>query len=112
MIQSEVSGVMFTMDPVKNNKSNIIVEAVWGLGEFIVQGTVNPDHYEIKNQEFRIISKEISSQNNQLIKVGNQNKKVSVGKAYRSVQKLHDRYIKSLAGLGKKIEDHYGFPQD
>src|SRR6185369_979316 len=58
MVQSEVSGVMFTVDPVKNDKDRIIVDAVWGLGEMIVQGSVVPDHYVVQKDTFAILSKE------------------------------------------------------
>ncbi|MEX0621682.1 MAG: phosphoenolpyruvate synthase [Candidatus Woykebacteria bacterium] len=112
MVQSEVSGVMFTVDPVQNNKKKVIIEAVWGLGEFMVQGTVNPDHYELDKEDLKLTEKQIAAQDKQLIKIGKSNKEILVGKKYRSVQKLPDRFIKSLARLGKKIESHYGFPQD
>lgn len=112
MIQSEVSGVMFTIDPVENDKNKIIVEAVWGLGELIVQGSVNPDHFELDKRDLRILEKKISTQTKQLIKVGKDNKEIPVGRSYASAQKLADKHIKALAKLGKKIENHYGFPQD
>jgi pyruvate,water dikinase len=112
MVQSEVSGVMFTIDPTENDKHKIIIESVWGLGELIVQGAVNPDHYEVGKRNFHIIFKQISTQNKQLVKVGKQNKETPVSKAYKGVQKLSDQEIIELAKIGKKIEDHYGFPQD
>ena len=55
MVQSEVSGVMFTIDPVKNDKNKIIIEAVWGLGELIVKGSVNPDHFEINKTTIKTV---------------------------------------------------------
>ncbi|HEX7456074.1 MAG TPA: phosphoenolpyruvate synthase [Candidatus Nanoarchaeia archaeon] len=112
MIQSEVSGVMFTIDPVKNDKSKIVVEAVWGLGESIVQGSVNPDHYEIDKKDLHITDKQISTQAKQLIKVGKQNKEIPVAAAFQAVQKLPNEKIKELSKIGTKIESHYGFPQD
>ena len=112
MVQSEVSGVMFTADPVENDKNKIIIESVWGLGEFIVQGTVNPDHYEVDKHNFNIISKQIAQQKNQLIEVGNENKEIPVAKTFQSAQKLSDTKIVELAKIGRKIENHYGFPQD
>ena len=45
MVESEKSGIMFTIDPVTNDKSKIVIEAIFGLGELIVQGQENPDHY-------------------------------------------------------------------
>ncbi len=112
MVQSDVSGVMFTIDPVKNDKKTIVIEAIWGLGELIVQGAVNPDHYEIDKLSLRIVKKEIATQGKQLIRIQKNNKEIPVGRAYRGVQKLSNGKILSLARLGKKIESHYGFPQD
>src|SRR3989344_3919200 len=70
MIQSDVSGVMFTIDPVTNDKDRIIIEAVWGLGEMIVQGSVVPDRYVVQKDTFDILFKEISDQRIQLTRVG------------------------------------------
>ena len=54
MIQSEVSGVVFSVNPVSRNKNQIVVEAVWGLGDYMVQGVVNPDHYIVNKKDFTI----------------------------------------------------------
>ena len=112
MVQSEVSGVMFTIDPTNNDKSKIVTEAVYGLGETIVQGKVNPDHYEVDKQTFKIVKKELGDQTKQLVKIGTKTREIPVSKAYRKKQKLNDNKIIELAKLGKKIENHYLFPQD
>ena len=78
MVQSQVSGVMFTIDPVKNLKDRIVIESVWGLGEMIVQGSVVPDTYIVQKETFAILSKEISDQSVQLIKKGDKTKEVEV----------------------------------
>ncbi len=54
MVQSEVSGVMFSIDPVTNDKDKIVIEAVWGLGEMIVQGSVVPDKYVVQKAGFTV----------------------------------------------------------
>lgn len=112
MVQSDTSGVMFTLDPITNNKKNIIIEAIYGLGELIVSGAENPDHYVVDKKHLKIIDKEIKNQNNQLIytKQGNKNRKIS--KTHSNEQKITDQHIIELATLGKKIEKHYYFPQD
>ena len=112
MVQSEVSGVMFTIDPTNNDKRKIVIEAVYGLGETIVQGKVNPDHYEVDKQTFKIVKKELGDQTKQLVKIGTKTREIPVSKAYRRKQKLNDNKIIELAKLGKKIENHYLFPQD
>lgn len=112
MIQSEVSGVAFSIDPVTNDKNKIIIEAVWGLGEMIVQGTVVPDKYVVQKGTFAILSKEISDQSIQLVKVGKETKEVDVPKKLREKPKLLDEEIIKLAKISQKLQNHYYFPQD
>ncbi len=113
MIQSEVSGVMFSIDPSKNDKDRIIIESVWGLGEMIVQGSVIPDKYVVQKGTFAILSKEISDQSIQLVRVkGKDNKEVEVPKQIRDKQKITDEEIVKLAKIASKLQEHYYFPQD
>jgi pyruvate,water dikinase len=113
MVESEVSGVMFSIDPVKNDKDRIIIESVWGLGEMIVQGSVVPDTYVVQKGTFDILSKEISDQVTQLIRVkSGENKEVKVPDKIRQLQKITDKEIVELAKLGDKLQKHYYFPQD
>lgn len=112
MIQSKVSGVMFTIDPLTRQKNRILIEAIYGLGELIVQGAVTPDRYLLDKQSLEILEKEIASQSIQLIKVGRLNKQTKVSARYGSKQKLSDKQITEIAKLGKKIHQHYFFPQD
>lgn len=112
MVQSEVSGVMFSIDPVTNEKDKIVIEAVWGLGEMIVQGAVVPDRYVVQKETFDILSKEISDQAIRLIKVGQETKEVEVPKKWREKQKISDKEIVKLARWADKLQKHYYFPQD
>jgi len=112
MVQSEVSGVMFSIDPVSNDKDRIIIEAVWGLGEMIVQGSVVPDRYVVQKETFSILSKEISEQSIQLIRKDYKNIEAQVPDKYRDKPKLNDEDIVKLAKLADKLQKHYYFPQD
>ena len=112
MIQSEVSGVMFSIDPVTNDKDRIIIEAVWGLGEMIVQGDVIPDRYIVQKETFEILSKEISDQSVMLTKVKGKNKKIAVKKKNINKQKITDSEIIKLAKIANNLQRHYYFPQD
>lgn len=112
MVQSEVSGVMFTINPINNDPYTIIVESVWGLGEMIVQGSATPDHFEIDKDRWNIRHKEISSQTIMLTKEKGITKERKVPDTKVSKQKLADEIILKVAKLGQKLQDHYGFPQD
>ncbi|MEK7595168.1 MAG: phosphoenolpyruvate synthase [Patescibacteria group bacterium] len=108
MVQSETSGIMFTVNPITNDQSVISIEAAFGLGQPIVSGEVTPDQFLIKKDTFEIISRELSKQTWQMTKSGN----IPVSKAYQETQKLSDTFIVELAKIGKRIEEHYGFPCD
>lgn len=112
MVQSETSGVMFTVDPVTSDKNTIVIEAVFGLGEMIVQGNLTPDHYEVDKKTLQIITKSIAAQDKQMVRGKIANHIVNVSRAYQKAQKLSDEKIVELAAIGKKIEDHYFFAQD
>ena len=112
MVASESSGVMFTVDPVTNDKTKITIEAILGLGELIVQGSVTPDHYELKKDDLTILLRQIGDQNKKMIKKGTDNAQVSLSKTERINQKISDEKIREVASLGKKLEKHYYFPQD
>ncbi len=112
MIQSEVSGVMFSIDPVTNDKDRIIVEAVWGLGEMIVQGSVVPDTYAVQKDTYAILSKVISDQAIQLIKKGSKTIETEVPPKLRDKQKISDEEIVKLAKLAARLQEHYYYPQD
>jgi pyruvate,water dikinase len=117
MVQSEVSGVMFTVEPVTSDASKIVIEAVFGLGEAIVSGEVNPDLYIVNKKNIEISDKKIGKQDWQLIRnpAGddkNPNIKVPLPPSMQTQQKLADEDIITLAKLGEYIEDWYQFPQD
>lgn len=112
MIQSEASGVMFTINPITNDKTKITIEAVFGLGELIVQGSITPDHYEVDKKTLHIEKKQIENQTVMLIKSGKTTKEVAVPKSRGNRQKISDKLIEEVAKLGKRIEHHYFFPQD
>ncbi|MCL5795374.1 MAG: phosphoenolpyruvate synthase, partial [Patescibacteria group bacterium] len=112
MVQSEKSGILFTIDPVNNNKNVIIIDAGYGLGEAIVSGAVTPDRYEVQKSDLKILDKNINVQTWKIIKVKDKNKHIIVRKDQQKQQKITDEQIIELAKIGLKIEKHYGKPQD
>ncbi len=117
MVQSEVAGVMFTLEPISNDRSKITIEAVLGLGEMIVSGDVTPDTYLVNKADYKIVSKEIAKQEWKLIKSGEGkgediNVKIPLTPAEQAAQKISDADIVELAKIGARLEEHYKFPQD
>ncbi|EKD56607.1 MAG: hypothetical protein ACD_58C00134G0002 [uncultured bacterium] len=117
MIQSEKSGIMFTIDPVTNDKDVIVIDAGFGLGEAVVSGSISPDRYIVDKKELKIINKEINKQTWMIGKVKDKNgsefdKHIAIPESKQEIQKLTDSEIIKLAEFGKKIEEYYGYPQD
>ncbi len=112
MVQSDYSGIMFTIDPVTNDKTKVVVDAIYGLGEMIVQGAVTPDHYVVDKADEKIIEKEVNTQEKIMTKHGTKTLITPIPKAKGSKAKLTDGQILGLARLGKRLEKHYFFPQD
>ncbi len=112
MVEADASGVIFTVDPVTEDKSKITLEAIFGLGEYIVQGKVTPDHYEVDKKNLQIIKKVKNPQMVMLKKVEVGDREVKVPLMKRNSQKITDHEIIALTKLAVAIEKHYYFPQD
>ncbi|MDH5203147.1 MAG: phosphoenolpyruvate synthase, partial [Nitrospirota bacterium] len=113
LIESYVSGVMFTMEPVSGDKDKVVINASWGLGEAIVSGSVTPDEYVAEKNTLRIVGKEIFKKDKQIVsdKRGS-TKWVTVPKNMQDKPALTDKEIARLVQYGVQIENHYKFPQD
>jgi len=112
MISSEVSGIMFTVDP-NSELPHIIIEAGYGLGEAMVGGKVTPDTYVVDKFHRKIINKRIAKQTWKLVrgkKGDSVREDVDVELAAR--QKMMDEQILALADIGNQIELHYDKPMD
>ena len=114
MVESEVSGVAFSVHPVTQDRNQMIIEAVFGLGEAIVSGSVTPDSYVIEKNNWNLIDTNIGGQKKMLVqkrnKKGNEWKELDEKQGRK--QKLSGAQITELAKLVVKIEQHCGFPVD
>jgi phosphohistidine swiveling domain-containing protein len=113
MIQSEKSGIAFSVHPVTQDKNQLIIEAGFGLGEAIVAGEITPDSYVVEKQPRRIIDRNIQIQTKGLYKAKNGgNEWKGIPESIGSKQVLSDKEILKLSEIILKIENHYGFPCD
>ena len=113
MVNADKSGIMFTVNPATNRENEIVIEAIYGLGEMIVGGEVNPDLYIVDKNTKEIRKTEIRKQEIGLFR--NQaglNEKKPIAKEVQERQKISEKEVKELARIGKKLEEHYGRPQD
>ena len=118
MIQAEVSGILFTINPIDNDKKKMSVECILGLGEPIVNGELNPDTYIVEKESGEIIEKKILPQEWMLVRKGRTKKgedpnvKVKVSEIWKVRQKLESKYIDKLVKIGSRIEEYFKSPQE
>ncbi|MFH1309042.1 MAG: PEP/pyruvate-binding domain-containing protein [Patescibacteria group bacterium] len=112
MIQSEVSGICFTVHPVTEDRNQMVIEAGYGLGEAIVGGMITPDTYIINKKNNTILDINISKQKMMITKTRRGTEKIKVSTNEQEKQKLNNKQIIKLAEICKKIEEHYKYPQD
>lgn len=112
MVQSEISGISFTVHPVTKNRSQMVIEAGYGLGEAIVSGSITPDTYIVDKKNFSVLDVNISEQKFKIIKTtkGNINQKLPITEGRR--RKLNSTQLIAISKICKNIERHYRKPQD
>ena len=113
MVDAEKSGVMFTSHP-STGAPTVIIEAAWGLGEAVVSGTVSPDNYVVDRESGDLDEVTVADKKVEMIKDGATGQTVEreVEADRREARVLSDEEIDELVELGRKVEDHYGTPQD
>ncbi|MGG3280460.1 PEP/pyruvate-binding domain-containing protein [Paenibacillus solani] len=112
MVNSKASGVMFTANPVTGRRNEIVIDATMGLGELLVSGGVEPDHYVVDLAESRIASKQlgVKSAIMQSLSHGGTHQ-VKLNDAEQQ-QAINDEHIMELAQLGRLVQTSFGTPQD
>ena len=111
MIFPDVAGIMFTAEPVTSNRKVLSIDASFGLGEAMVSGLVNADHYKVCNG--KVVDKKIYTKNLAIyaLKDGG-TKQQEIEPELQTRQALTDEQILQLEEMGRKIEEHFGRPQD
>jgi pyruvate,water dikinase len=112
MVDAEVAGVMFTIDPVGGRKDRMVVEAVLGLGEAVVSGEVTPDHYVLK-RDGTVRKRQVHVQPFRIVKGpdgGTINEPLDEERG--GAPKLDDDTLRALAHIGNGLHERTGIPQD
>ena len=112
MVESAISGILFTANPLTGRRHQAVIDASPGLGEAVVSGAVNPDHFVVNTSIGEIVERRLGDKRVAIRAVaGGGTKRVeSTGKAGEA--SLDDAQIRALADLGARVETHYGAPQD
>lgn len=111
MVFPRAAGIVFTADPVTSNRKVLSIDASFGLGEALVSGLVNADNYKVRNG--KIIDKKIFAKKLGVyaLKEGGTGEQI-IEPGEQDRQALTDEQILQLERLGRKIEEHFGSPQD
>ena len=111
MVESEKAGVLFTVNPVTQNKDEMQINASYGLGESVVSGRVTADSY-IVNKSGDVLEVTIGTKETQIVYADKNTKEESVSEEKRTARALNDTEIAALVSTALKIEKHYGMPMD
>jgi rifampicin phosphotransferase len=112
MVEAEVAGVLFTADPVTGKRGQAVIDANPGLGEAVVSGATNPDHFVVNTASGEIVERRLGDKRIVIKGTaggGTTRTESSDGSAAAS---LSDTQLRDLAQLGAQVEAHYGSPQD
>ncbi|MDR7866687.1 MAG: rifamycin-inactivating phosphotransferase [Sporomusaceae bacterium] len=111
MVFPEVSGIMFTADPVTGNRAVVSIDASFGLGEALVSGIVSADLYKVRDD--KIIAKKIARKEVSIRAVpGGGTEKTPIAGDRQTEPALSNEDAVRLARMGRNIEEHFGRPQD
>ncbi len=113
MVMSEVSGTLFTADPVTGHRHTMTIDASFGLGEALVSGLVTPDTYRVDKRNRVILERQIAEKEVAILPEENGGtRQVILPPEQRRQKVLTDEQLLELTDLGCRVEAHYGKPQD
>lgn len=113
MVMSDISGILFTADPLTGHRHTVAIDVSFGLGEALVSGLVSPDTYRVDKRDMTIIERQIADKRIAIYpeKAGGV-RQVDLPPDQRNQPVLTNQQIIELAKMGSKVEAHYGSPQD
>ncbi len=114
MVNSRAAGVIFTLNPVTGDTSQIVIEGNYGLGEAVVSGSVTPDDFVVDKASMKITERRLAKKTVQYIRDLKTGHTVheEVPEEKQQLPCVTDEEVIRLAELAKRIEKHYGKPQD
>ena len=112
LVASDVSGVMFSANPVNGRRNEMVISASWGLGESIVGGTVTPDNWIVEKTSLNLSEEIISDKRRMTVAVEGGTREVDVPRFLREQPSLSAEQIEEVARLGRRLEEVKGWPVD
>jgi len=114
MVNSEVSGVLFSSNVLDNNTTQMLINATWGIGETVTDNLIIPDMIILNKNEFKIIRYDIGKKEKRSIQNPNGSGTILIenDQHSRSICSLTDKQLHQLYDLGLKLENEFNYPQD
>lgn len=113
MVMPRASGVAFTLNPLNGDRSQVAIDASWGLGEAVVSGSVTPDNFLVDKVLMCVTARTISDKTVEHVLDGDDHVvELPVAEERRRAPSVSDDEIRAIATLARRAERHYGCPQD
>ena len=112
LVPADSSAVIFSANPVTQNRGEVVINASWGLGESIVGGTVSPDTFTIDKRDLTVTESKISDKKVMTVRVQDGTEEVPVPRFMRSRPTLSGEQLVAMARLAMSLEDKMGWPVD
>ncbi|WP_417555281.1 PEP/pyruvate-binding domain-containing protein [Microbacterium sp.] len=114
MVDAKAAGVAMTIDPSNGDRSTIVIDAAWGLGESVVSGTVTPDNLHIDKVLLTLSEEYIGEKHIEMVPDADSQGVIEreVEPERRSIRSIDDDEVKAIATIAKRAEKHFGCPQD
>lgn len=112
MVLPKAAGVAFTLNPTNGDRSAIVIDSAFGLGESVVSGTVTPDNYVVDKVIFEISKRTVSTKELEVVLDGDTVVHRALEGDRATMASLTDPEIKAIARLARQAEKHFGRPQD
>jgi pyruvate, water dikinase len=112
MVLPKAAGVAFTLNPTNGDRSSIVIDSAFGLGESVVSGTVTPDNYIVDKVIFEITKRTVSTKELECVVEGDTVVERPLDAERSTAPSITDAEIKAIARLARQAEKHFGRPQD
>jgi pyruvate,water dikinase len=114
MARARSAGVMFTLDPISGDRSRIVIESCWGLGEGVVKGDVPPDRHRVDKITLEVLEREIIEQTEEyrFDPDAGEVALLALRDELRAEGSISEEEARQIAELGKRVERHRGGPTD
>lgn len=112
MVPSDVSSVVFSVNPIQRDRNQIVINATWGLGESLVGGTVTPDTYIVDKANLNVLERTLAEKERMTVSTADGVREVPVPRPMRRKAALSDAQTQEMAALARTLENRLGKPVD